>query len=623
MFCGNCGHQLPDGAQFCTNCGAKVNRNDNFPEENRLESNNPFPEENTADLVVDNQQPKKTRSKAPMIITIVASVLFVLLLGGAALYATVGLNMQKEHELAQIQDCGFPSYEEQAEKATEGWEDLGVLDIGKKREIIHELKLIRNNLDGFIEDQIDFYKDIDMSKAEESEVSSYETELETIETLIQGENWDYAAIKNAFDEMDDVVSMYIEPEKDLTIQVQQVDASEFPKIRLYLNVEDSASGEVPENLDGALFYIRKEDANANFIKQTVTEITQLNEIEALKVDMVVDVSGSMSGSPLNEAKSIMNRFIQSVQFGAGDLVEITSFSTGVRLEQEFCDDSSLLIQKINQLSTDDMTSLYDALYTAVERVAAQTGARCVIAFTDGNDNYSSCSQEDVIEVAKRYHVPVFIIGIGSIDSSQINYISSQTGGKYYNINDIDSMESIYQEIYQVEKELYLLEFEDSTGAAVDDQANIQVGYHSEEYGGECDYSYQPNVLLSATSDDIYTDGPEAVVEQYLKNFPDAVTQNDFSLISDCLKKGSDIYKTQEKFVQNDITEQLDTYELIDTSYSDDNHCIISTRETYYVQIEGKALQLLTQECEYALEKSGNKWEMTKIVDLKVVSRIKQ
>ena len=85
-------------------------------------------------------------------------------------------------------------------------------------------------------------------------------------------------------------------------------------------------------------------------------------------------------------------------------------------------------------------------------------------------------------------------------------------------------------LYRMEKELYLLEFEDSTGATVDDQATIQVGYHSEEYGGECDYTYQPNVLLSADSQDIYQSGPEAVVEQYLKNFPDAVTRNDFSLI---------------------------------------------------------------------------------------------
>ena len=77
----------------------------------------------------------------------------------------------------------------------------------------------------------------------------------------------------------------------------------------------------------------------------------------------------------------MINFINSVQFDAGDLVELTSFSTGVRLEREFCDDPNVLTNDINALYTDDMTSLYDALYTAVERVATQTGARCVIAFT--------------------------------------------------------------------------------------------------------------------------------------------------------------------------------------------------------------------------------------------------
>ena len=47
------------------------------------------------------------------------------------------------------------------------------------------------------------------------------------------------------------------------------------------------------------------------------------------------------------------------------------------------------------------------------------------------------------------------------------------------------------------------------------------------------------------------------------------------------------------------------------------------RETYYVQVQGKALQLMTQECKYSLEKAGNDWKMTSFVDLKVTSRIKQ
>ncbi|MEI3209502.1 MAG: VWA domain-containing protein [Lachnospiraceae bacterium] len=92
-----------------------------------------------------------------------------------------------------------------------------------------------------------------------------------------------------------------------------------------------------------------------------------------------------------EAKQIMSDFVNSVQFDAGDKVELTSFSTGVRLERKFTDDASDLVNCINQLQT-KKRSLYDALYTSVERVAAQNGARCVIAFTDGQDNHSNCSR---------------------------------------------------------------------------------------------------------------------------------------------------------------------------------------------------------------------------------------
>ena len=37
---------------------------------------------------------------------------------------------------------------------------------------------------------------------------------------------------------------------------------------------------------------------------------------------------------------------------------------------------AILWNCISQLQTEEETSLYDALYTSVERVAAQNGARC-------------------------------------------------------------------------------------------------------------------------------------------------------------------------------------------------------------------------------------------------------
>ena len=43
-----------------------------------------------------------------------------------------------------------------------------------------------------------------------------------------------------------------------------------------------------------------------------------------------------------------------------------------------------------------------------------------------------------------------------------------------------------------------------------------------------------------------------------------------------------------------------------------------------MQVDNEALQLMTQECKYALEKGKSKWQMTAFADkVKVLSRIKQ
>ncbi|MEI3209501.1 MAG: hypothetical protein V8S14_00025 [Lachnospiraceae bacterium] len=44
------------------------------------------------------------------------------------------------------------------------------------------------------------------------------------------------------------------------------------------------------------------------MKQIITSAGQLNEKEALKVDMVADVSGSMDGGPLDGSKTDHVRF---------------------------------------------------------------------------------------------------------------------------------------------------------------------------------------------------------------------------------------------------------------------------------------------------------------------------
>ena len=683
MFCEYCGQKIADDSKFCEYCGAKI-----VYSHPGGQAPAPSKEKKTPNQNRKSPRKKKSTKKPVIAAVAAAAVLLVTFLGYGTVGLAMSKNSlaskiedseipeyveQKEELLDEWEDLGITDVSDKREilkqlkdiksdvdvfedcaeqlKALESKKENYNLDeagyrayadaLENCREAIDEKQasdaialfddandaldaLIQAN-DTYIEERMDLYESLDLSDAEEDVKSGYDENMKTIKSLNGSEeSKDYAAYKEAFAKMDETIYMYIDPENVLNVAVQQIDASEFPKVKLYLNIKDPATGEVPEDLEGPFFYIKKEDANAQYVKQVVSNVNQLNEEEALKIDMVADVSGSMSGSPLREAKDIMSNFVNSVQFDAGDMVELTSFSTGVRLEEEFTDDASLLISDINNLATDDMTSLYDALYTAVGRVAAQTGARCVIAFTDGNDNYSSCSVDDVISIANRYHIPVFIIGIGSIDYSSVAQIAEQTGGAYYSINDVNSMQSIYDEIYRMEKELYLLEYEDNSGAEITDTANIQVGYRSPEYGGECTYSYTPNTLISVEATTLYTDGPEAVVEKYMKNFDDAMTHSDFSFIEDCLLPGSSIYQEQQAYVQRGISEQLDSYEIVSTDYRDADHCVVTTRETYYVQIKNEPLQLMTQQCQYEVTKSGNDWKMSAFAgQVEVLSRINQ
>ncbi len=481
--------------------------------------------------------------------------------------------------------------------------------------------LIEDN-NRYAEEHLSSYENLNLANADASELQAYDEAINQLETLL--EEGEYSAMPEVISDLDQIYNQYVDPETALNVTVQQVDASEFPHVKLYAQFEDPISGQVPENLDQMLFYIRKQDATGDYVRQTVTRVTQLDEQEALSVDMVADVSSSMQGGPIQEAKAVMNSFIGSVQFDAGDTIELTAFSTGVYLVRPFCSDPSLLMSDVNNLSTDSQTSLYDALLTAVNRVAARTGARCVIAFTDGQDNYSSCSAWDVINLAQRYRVPVFIIGIGQRIDSDVVQIAGQTGGGYYNISDVSSLENLYQEIYRQEKEMYLLEFDDSTNSDISDESNIVVGYHSPAYGGECSYRYTPQILTSVTSDSIYTTGPEAVIEGYLKNFDDAMTEQNFAYIAPYLKTGSNIYNTQRAYVTRGISEMLDSYEIVDVSYSDSFNCVVTTRETFYVQKPGQTLSLLTQQCRYAMVMENNSWKMTDFADqVQVLLRIKQ
>lgn len=432
MFCRNCGKELEDGSMFCGNCGAKLTQgiypyneeSVEMPDQN-MENTENTPRKSPVGKIVagvviavlavcigvgaflgirvntyQSKYKKLTKNITEYAIDACTDEMNDL----AKDWKKTGFLSFKDKQdlldsLQEVCDSAEESAQwledaqEQIKEAIDAKEDYNLLEdykdyeaildeckaaleaknIEKGKELLadvdSEFESLKKETKDYVDGKLDEYNGADLTLADADDKSAITDGIKKIKELQQKEN--YKDMKDLFDNLDELAYQYMKPKKALNVQIQQVDASAYPNIKLYLQIEDQISGEVPAALDNTLFFIRKQDASANYIKQEVKKVSQLNETEALNIEMVADVSGSMMGQPLMEAQNIMSNFVSSVQFAAGDKVELISFSTGVAIEETFSTSSTTLISKINGLQTGNMTSLYDALYASVSRVAAR------------------------------------------------------------------------------------------------------------------------------------------------------------------------------------------------------------------------------------------------------------
>ncbi|WP_455717619.1 vWA domain-containing protein, partial [Anaerosporobacter sp.] len=336
----------------------------------------------------------------------------------------------------------------------------------------------------------------DMSLAIDSDLNTVKEYQDEISDLINE-----AKYNQAWDKLESLESFINEISKPLTdynVVVKQYDITNYPTIRVYLEVTDD-TGNFIDNLDKDDFYVnvgRKIDDE--FKRQDIIKAVKINENEGISLGLVADISGSM-GDKLIQVQQGMTNFIETVQFSKGDEVELTEFSDSAYVCKSFTNNSSDILSAINMMSTQGSTRLYDTLISEIERIHTRSNAKCIIGFTDGLDNVSVYSAQDVIRYANTYQIPIFLIGIGSdCDESTLKNIAESTGGIYHNINDIDSLEEIYSSIYKQEKEVYLLEY------TICDEDNFEDDCYSDIYirtqdhhGGYVDnFTFVPNEFFS-------------------------------------------------------------------------------------------------------------------------------
>lgn len=456
---------------------------------------------------------------------------------------------------------------------------------------------------------------LDYSKAYDDELSRVE-ELKASISACVDQN-DYSTLQNDYNECKEIYTDINTPAKTVNMSFAQVDATNFPTMKLYVNIKQS--DKAISGIDASMLKVTQTVNNGKSENVTLTNCGQLDGTQNLNINLIADVSSAETATNMSKAKEEISSFLDTVQFESGDKVELTKFSDDVEVCQAFSQTREDLKVKAAQLQiAKTKTSLYDALYAGINRTASQSGAKCVIAFVSAKDNGSKSTASQVIEEARHYNIPVSIITIGNTSNSDYKNICTQTGGTYKNIKDASTLSTVYQDIYTSMKQMYVLEYTATGTGSYTDQYGISISLSSRKYTGKCNNTFTPNVLSTIDTDaaasgtdangKAITDEAEKAVANYLGGFVNAMNSHDYSKLSPYVVSGSPIATTQEAYIKNDIKETLKSYEIISKTQVSDTECKITVRETYAIDKAQETLKMLVQEATYVVQKdSSGKW----------------
>lgn len=213
------------------------------------------------------------------------------------------------------------------------------------------------------------------------------------------------------------------------------------------------------------------------------KILEEEEVKAEGIDiaLVMDLSSSMLAQDfqpnrLEVSKRVASDFVDKREY---DRIGLVVFSGEAFTQCPLTVDHGVVKTFLSQLECgvlDDGTAIGLGLATAVNRLKeSETTSKVVILLTDGVNNTGYQSPKLAAQIAQKFGIKVYTIGVGTmgetlapvsrrsdgkfhfdiakveIDEDLLREIASMTGGQYFRATDEASLENIYDSIDQLEK----------------------------------------------------------------------------------------------------------------------------------------------------------------------------
>ncbi|HLF72007.1 MAG TPA: VWA domain-containing protein [Dehalococcoidia bacterium] len=170
--------------------------------------------------------------------------------------------------------------------------------------------------------------------------------------------------------------------------------------------------------------------------------------------LLADVSGSMLGAPIDQAKASMQTFVATLD--PTDRVAVVSFGASVQILQDFTTDRAALNGAIGRIVAVGDTALYDAVIGGANYIAAQPpGRRLVVLLSDGKSTISLNKRAESLATAKAAGVSFVSLGLGpEIDRAYLGELATATGGRVLEAATPAQLKQVYTDLANYIKNQY-------------------------------------------------------------------------------------------------------------------------------------------------------------------------
>jgi molecular chaperone DnaK (HSP70) len=151
--------------------------------------------------------------------------------------------------------------------------------------------------------------------------------------------------------------------------------------------------------------------------------------EPVRIYLLIDVSGSMLGSPLEQAQAAAREFLDKCDFTATE-VGLIAFGTTVVVLAEATDNPRKLQAGINRLEVEGYTNLRDAIRVAAGRLGESDRTRYMVILTDGYPDDKE-GAVNAAGAARMQGIEIVAIGMCEADREYLRLLASTDEGSIF------------------------------------------------------------------------------------------------------------------------------------------------------------------------------------------------